>query len=532
MDKVFGIDLGTTFSAITYVNEATNEAELIVDPETQEPLTPSVVMFESEDNVIVGRMAKENAVASPERVVEFVKRSIGMPKGEPPQGWCFKFGGHEYSAQEISAFILKKLKGDAETRLGSPVEQVVITVPAYFGEPQRAATAEAGRIAGLQVLGIIDEPLAAALAYGLDRPDRDQNVFIFDLGGGTFDVTVAEVRSGSIRQIAINGNPRLGGKDWDDALIEYAARKFLDRFGSNPTDDLAAYQDLQLRAIRAKHQLSRIDSSKIVVQHAGNQMVVEVTRDEFERLTSDLVGQCRDLCELVMGQANLKWTDIDTLLLVGGATRMPMIRRMVEELTGKAPSTEINPDECVAKGAAWHALMLSRGSLSDAERQQADAKNPEMAHRLKKISAVRKVTSRELGVNALNTDRVPRSFLMIAKFTEVPCEATDTFHTVEDNQREVLIQVTEGGTYLSARDCDPEDCLVLGEAVLPDLPPFPKGSPVEVTLCYNEDGILEVAGRHVPSGKTVKGEIRHPGGLSDAELQNAQRLLQRTTVIR
>lgn len=531
MDKVVGIDLGTTFSAIAHINGDTGRPEVIPDPETQERITPSVVLFDDAENVIVGRVAKENAVAEPGKVVEFVKREMGKPKGDPPAGWCFKLGGKEYGAQEISAFTLKKLKQDAQNRLGQPITRAVITVPAYFGEPQRAATAEAGRIAGLEVMAILDEPVASALAYGLDRLDRDQTVFVFDLGGGTFDVVVIEIKGKGLREIAINGDHLLGGKDWDDAIIKYVASEFRAQHGASPMDDLASYQDLQLRAIRAKEELTRRDKSKIVANYQGNSSTVELTRAKFEEITQDLVQRCRSLCDVVLTEAQKTWADIDTILLVGGSTRMPMIASMVREISGKEPTTELNPDECVALGAAWHAVMLQMqtGAGAVAARAEWEVKNPSLVKKLQEVH-VRTVLAHDLGVIALDESRRKRSFLMLAKHTPVPCEKTDTFATVEDGQRVALLQVTEGGLYLSGADCDPNDCGVLGEVSITEIPPCPAGSPIEVTYRFSEDKTLEVTGRHVASGKSARAEIKHPGGLTEEEMAEAQRLMQKTTV--
>jgi molecular chaperone DnaK len=530
MKPVIGIDLGTTFSAVSHVDPDTGRAEILADPETQERITPSVVMFESQQNVIVGKIAKENAVAEPGKIVEFVKRQMGKPKGQPPEGWAFPMGNVVYSAQEISAFVLKKLKQDAERRLGQSVEQAVITVPAYFGEPQRAATAEAARIAGLEVLRIIDEPVAAALAYGLDRLDQNQTVFIFDLGGGTFDVTIIAISDKAITELAIDGNHELGGKDWDNAIIEDAAGQFRAKFGSNPLDDLHAYQDLQLRSIRAKEQLSRAESTKITVGYAGNQLFVDLSRDRFEALTKDLVDRCRSRCDAVMYESGKSWQEIDRVLLVGGSTRMPMIRRMIEEISGKKPSTdEINPDECVAQGAAWQAALLQIQQQDPATKGEWAVRNPELVERLQAVR-VTKITAHHLGATARQqaTGKV-RSFLLIPKGTACPCDRKDTFATIFDNQTAVKFDVTEGGAYLSGTDCDPDECTVLGEVKVSDIPPLPSGSPVEVTYHFTENGILEATARHTPSGRTGTARISHPGLLTEQEM--AEAMQRKTTVI-
>lgn len=536
MEKIIGIDLGTTFSAVAHIDNMTKRAEIISDPTTQKLITPSVVFFDETGDRIVGELAKQNALAEPERVVEFVKREIGKPKGVPPEGWSFNYGGKTYSAQEISAFILKKLKQDAENRLGQTISKAAITVPAYFVDKQRSATREAGLIAGLEVLAILDEPMAAAMAYGLDRLDSDQTIFVFDLGGGTFDVTIIEIKEGIINQLAVNGNSRLGGKDWDDKIIRYAAEQFYDQYGTNPLDDLASYQDLQSRAIRAKEELSRMVKSRFTVNHSGQTLRVELTREQFEGLTRDLVNNCRGLCELVLGEAGKTWADIDKILLVGGSTRMPMIPEMVREISGKEPCMDLNPDECVAHGAAWYALSEYIKNLDSSDENdkkkldEIERLDPYIVEKTRDLR-IRNVTSHNLGVIALDGENQRRSFLQIPKGTAVPCEhVDDTFRTVEDNQTTVKIEITEGGLYLDINNCDPAECTVLGEVIIDKIESRPKGSPVEVTMRFNEDKTLEVIGRDILSGKSGKKKIKHPGGLTQEEIDEATELIQKANV--
>lgn len=520
-----GIDLGTTFSAIAYINEDTQKAEVIPSPD-QDRITSSVVLFEDEGNVIVGKIAKQNAVAEPTKVVEFVKRQMGKPKEDKKddsgnlaaQGWCFENSGKKYSAQEISAFILKKLKNDAEERLGTTITDAVITCPAYFGDPERAATKEAGIIAGFNVLAIIDEPVAAALSYGLDKLGKDQKVFVFDLGGGTFDVVILEIKGGNIREIAVNGDHMLGGKDWDDEIIKHVSSLFSEKYGSDPLDDLSSYQDLQLRAIKAKEELSKRDKAKIICGHAGNTLSVELTKEKFEELAKHQMDKCKTLCEIVLGEAKLNWKDIDTILLVGGSTRMPMVKKMLTEISGKVPSEELNPDECVALGAAWHAALSSPAPLHDPIKK-----------RLAGVT-VQKVSSHNLGAIALNNEGKERNFLMIPKFTPLPHEAKDTFATAADNQDSVLIRIMEGGMMGNDGTCDPMDCNKIGEAILDGIPLHPKGSPIELTYRYNDNGMLEVHAKDVLAGKEVRANIEHSGGLSDQELKEASSALQKVNV--
>ena len=517
---IVGIDLGTTFSAIAYINEATKKAEIIVSPE-QERITASAVLFEDEENVVVGEVAKRNAVAEPDKVVEFVKREMGKSKEvEGPGGWSFKLSGRKYSAQEISAYILKKLKQDAETRLGVPITDAVITCPAYFGDSERAATKEAGTIAGFNVLAIIDEPVAAALAYGLDKIENDQTVFVFDLGGGTFDVVVLEIKDRKILEIAVNGDPRKGGKDWDDEIVKYAAKLFSEKFGTDPNDDASSRLALRLEAAKAKHELSRKAKAKFICSHAGNTLPVELTREKFEELTKALVDDCRTRCDVVLREANKKWHDIDTILLVGGSTRMPMIKSMIAALSGKTPNEDLNPDECVALGAAWHGAMLGL--------QSGDVTGG-VAKMLSGIR-VQKVSSHNLGVIAKNAEDKSRNFLMIERFTALPCDKTERFVTRYDNQPSVEVTVMEGGIMEDDNTCDPTDSNKIGEAVLENIPPHPKGSLIEINYRYDESGILTVHAKDLVSGKAVTASIKHPGGLSEGELSQARTELQKVSV--
>jgi len=525
--KVVGIDLGTTFSAIAHINNDTHKAEIIPSPE-QERITPSVVLIESEIDIIVGEIAKQNAVAEPNKVVEFVKRQMGKPKEDGhdqqgnvvAQGWYFECGRKKYSAQEISAFILKKLKNDAEARLKTAITDAVITCPAYFGDPERAATKEAGIIAGYNVLAVVDEPVAAAISYGLDKRGEDQKVFVFDLGGGTFDVVILEIKDKKIRELVVNGDHMLGGKDWDDEIIRYVSEAFKERYGTDPLDDLSSYQDLQIRAIKAKEELSRREKTKIMCVYAGNTLMVELTRNTFEDITRPLVDRCKVLCEIVLNDAKLTWQDIDTILMVGGSTRMPVIRRMITEISGKTPNEELNPDECVALGAAWYGAQLNIAGGNVA---------PEAVKRLTGVE-VQKVASHNLGIIALDSEGKERNFLMIPKFTPLPFEKKDIFKTAEDDQRSVLIRIMEGGIMGENDTCDPMDCTMIAKGSIKEIPPSSKGSTIEVTYKYNDIGILEVHGKHVPSGKDVVITMEHTGGLTEQELKEASTEMQKATI--
>src|SRR6187401_1224878 len=323
--KAVGIDLGTTFSAVAHI-DAYGKPQIIPNAES-ERITPSVILYDA-GSVIVGSLAKNNSVAEAERIVDFVKREIGKPKEQ----FHREFNGKVYSAEELSALILRKLKADAEKYLKETVTDAVITVPAYFNDAERTATITAGQLAGLNVLQIINEPTAAALAFGLDKLDEDQTVFVFDLGGGTFDVTLMRIEGHRLEMVATNGDHRLGGKDWDDIIVNHVAEEFDRAHGENPLLDLQSYQDLQSRALAAKIQLSSRDRTAIVHSHNGKSLKVELTREEFEEKTRHLLEKCKAICEIVMQEAKLDWSAIDKVLLVGGMTRMPMVRSMIGEL--------------------------------------------------------------------------------------------------------------------------------------------------------------------------------------------------------
>ncbi|MFL6530558.1 MAG: Hsp70 family protein, partial [Chthoniobacterales bacterium] len=349
--KAIGIDLGTTFSAVAHI-DTYGKPQIIPNAES-ERITPSVILFET-DSAVVGTLAKNSAVAEPEHIVDFVKREMGKPRDQ----FSRELNGKSYSAEELSALIVKKLKNDAEKFLKEEVTDAVITVPAYFNDAERTATITAGQLAGLNILQIINEPTAAAVAYGLDKLDEDQTIFVFDLGGGTFDVTIMRIAGHKMTMLATNGDHRLGGKDWDDVIVNYVAEEFDREHGENPLVDLQSYQDLHSRALAAKIQLSTRPKTAVIHGYNGKSIKVEMTREDFEKRTRHLVENCKAICELVMQEAKMEWSQIDKVLLVGGMTRMPMVREMIEELAPVPIATDVSPDEAVAVGAAIQATLV------------------------------------------------------------------------------------------------------------------------------------------------------------------------------
>ena len=496
MGKVVGIDLGTTFSAIAHVDEY-GEPEIIPNAESDR-ITPSVTMFE-EDLVTVGKIAKQNARAVPEQIVEFTKREMGKSK----ETFFRTFNHKNYSPEELSALILTKLKQDAEAYLNTEVTEAVITVPAYFRDAEREATRNAGKIAGLNVLQVLNEPTAAALAYGIDQIGTNQNVFVFDLGGGTFDVTIMNVSESKIQMLATNGDHRLGGKDWDDTIITYVAEMFEIEHGENPLQDLHAYQDLQLDAIGAKESLSRREKTHIVCGYNGKTTHVELTREKFEELTAELLERCRSLCDVVLSEGNLTWEDIDKILLVGGSTRMPMVQEMIANISGKEINpNEINPDEAVALGAAVQGTLRH---ISEADPGTADVSDT-VIERFIGPDGDPKVTvtdgaTHNLGLVVLNAARESIIHIMIPKMTAIPCEMADQFGTVDNNQRSALIEVVQSLEQDQRTDeIDLFDEYKLGECTL-ELPPgLPEGSPIHVTYRYNLDQVLEVTAKSLSNG--------------------------------
>lgn len=526
MGKVVGIDLGTTFSVIAHINEH-GQPEIIPNLESDR-ITPSVVLFE-DDLVTVGKIAKQNAKAVPEDIVEFIKREMGKSRTD----FFRTFNGKDYSPEELSAILITKLKQDAEVYLNEEITDAVITVPAYFHDGEREATRNAGKIAGFNVLQILNEPTAAALAYGIDQLGSNQNVFVFDLGGGTFDVTIMRVSDTEIQMLATNGDHRLGGKDWDDKIITYVAEMFEIEHGENPLDDLHTYQDLQLDAIGAKESLSQRQRALIVCGYNGKTSRVELMREKFETLTTDLLERCRTLCDIVLSEAEMTWQDIDKILLVGGSTRMPMVQQMIRTLSGKDINPhEVNPDEVVALGAAIQGTLrqITEGTAETAEMPEAVVERFIGPDGTPKVTVTDGATH-NLGLVVLNARREYIIHVMIPKMTPIPCNIADKFLTVDVNQPSVLIEVVQGLEQDQLKTEIPLfDEYKLGECTL-ELPPgLPQGSQIEVNYRYNLDQNLEVTAKSLTDdGPTavfdVFSIIERPT-LNEEEVSQAQTELQ------
>jgi molecular chaperone DnaK len=510
--KVIGIDLGTTFCAVAHIDPY-GKPQIIPNGES-ERLTPSVILFDG-GNVIVGSLAKNNAVAEAERIVDFVKREMGKPKEQFQR----EFNGKVYSAEELSALILRKLKADAEKYLKEPVTDAVITVPAYFNDAERTATITAGQLAGLNVLQIINEPTAAAVAYGLDKLDEDQTVFVFDLGGGTFDVTIMRIEGQGIQMLATNGDHRLGGKDWDDVIVNHVAEEFDRAHGENPLLDLQSYQDLQSRALAAKIQLSSRPRTAIVHSHNGKSVKVELSRQDFEQKTRHLVEKCKTICEMVLQEAQMQWSDINKVLLVGGMTRMPMVREMVESLSPVPMVDDVNPDEAVAVGAAIQGILsLLKEEETTGEKTVPENTRQQFSSREGGLIQVTNITSHTLGVVLWDEAHLEEYvFPMIRKMTAIPATARNSFGTASANMQRAVVRIVEGESTL------PAECTPLGLCDV-ELPAFlPKGSPVELTYEYNANQVLEVAVN--ASGNKAKVRIERNTGLAPDEIDRAAKSL-------
>jgi molecular chaperone DnaK len=472
-----GIDLGTTFSVIANL-DATGRPVTIRN-HLGDLLTPSSLFFD-DDGVIVGKEAVRSAALAPDRYTECFKRDMGSPYSRR------KIRGHDVPPEVLSAFVLEQLKKDAEQKLTSEVRRVVITVPAFFDETRRKATQEAGQLADLEVLDIINEPTAAALAYGyaqgflgLDPAEaaaQPRKVMVYDLGGGTFDVTILELHGTRFRALATDGDVWLGGKDFDERLVNYLAEQFIATHGVDPRSDAQDAAQLWLDAAEVKHALSERTKTTAVCFHAGIRMRIEVTREKFEELTRDLVERTETTTSLVVKQAGLEWHDIDRALLVGGSSRMPMVSHMLQRLTGKMPDCSQSPDEAVAHGAALYAGMLMGQKRTGPACQLIN------------------VNSHSLGVVGLHQKtRQVTNVVLIPKNTPLPARAVRVFKTARANQRSVKVAVVEGESHR------PEDCIALGECIVRDLPPgLAQGTPVEVEYAYAANGRLSVAAR-IPS---------------------------------
>lgn len=552
--RIFGIDLGTTYSSIAYVDEY-GKAVIIPNAEN-ERVTPSVVFFD-DDSIVIGDVAKESSKLYPNEVVSFVKRSMGEPN------FIFLHNSEEYRAEEISAYVLKKLAQDAEQYLGEKVTEVVITCPAYFGINEREATRKAGEIAGFNVRHIINEPTAAAIAYGSLDSSEDRIVLVYDLGGGTFDVTMIDIRKDSVEVICTGGDHNLGGKDWDDRLVAHMVELFQSETGTDEDilDDPDTWQDLQLSAEKSKKILSQRPKTPISVTHGGERVKMVIGREKFEEITEDLLERTIEFTKEMLEEAKNKgYQSFDEIILVGGATRMPQIKTRIEENFSVTPKV-FDPDESVAKGAAiygWklglndglierlsqktnkpieqisdisemiESKELSAQVFKEAAQEVADQTGYTLPSIERSMLKVKNVTSKSFGIVAHTPDGNEIVFNIVLRNTTVPITLKKNFYTAVMDQKTVLIRIMESET--SRVEVPLDHAVEIKTAVLNLQPNLPADLPIEITFTLNEEGQLHITAMETSESRQIEVMVDTASVIQGEDLEKAKARSQNLVV--
>ncbi|MEZ6050577.1 MAG: Hsp70 family protein [Planctomycetaceae bacterium] len=518
--QTVGIDLGTTYSAIAQLNE--EGVPVSLKNSDGRTITPSVVLFGDDGHVIVGPTIERMAMENPKNIVEAIKRQMGN------KDFYVVFQEKKLTPEFISALILKKMKQDAEAHVGK-IANAVITVPYYFNDVRRKATQDAGQIAGLNVIDIINEPTAATLSYAwqmgelgrIDLGNVEKTILVYDLGGGTFDVTVVRYTPTSFRVLATDGDVMLGGLDWSRRLVDHVAEQFEKKFGDDPREDPETMMTMTQDCEAAKRSLSESAQSPVRVYYKGNSLTVSISRGDFERMTSDLMQRTRDTTELVMQQAGVNPGEFDDVILVGGSTYMPVVESMLRGVTGNEPTRKVVPEEAVAQGAAIHAAILQ------AKEAGLDNKmTKSVIKRLQSVSTV-DVNSHSLGIKISDPNDRQRKInhIMIPKNTGLPYKVSQRFVTNSPNQQRVHVCVLEGDA------TDPDACTTIGDFRIYDLPAnLPAGSPVEITYEYDKNGRISAEAKELTANKAAHIEILREQGLDVDGVKSFEKLAQGYTV--
>lgn len=508
--KLVGIDLGTTYSAIATLDD--HGRPITLPNRDGDMLTPSAVLLLDDGTAVVGQAALDVSLEMPDRVATLMKRRMGYPE------YGRSVAGRDFRPETLSAIILRKLVQDAELQIG-PIRQAVITVPAYFDDTRRKATQDAGRIAGLEVIDILDEPTAAALAYSFQSQPgsrstplvqvlgTERTVMVYDLGGGTFDVTLVRLAGRRFQCLGIEGDVRLGGRDWDDRIVDHVANQFVRQYGSDPRGNPQSQANLVAAAERAKRTLSRVPQTTVTCTHEGRMLTVPLTRQEFETMTRDLLIRTRMTAQQVLRQAGLSWEQVNEVLLVGGSTHMPMTRQMLQDLTGQQPNSSLAVSEVVARGAALHAGIVATQHSAYPEALEDSAR--ELLGQVVEIN----VNAHSLGVEVRNKQQERVNSGLVPKNTQLPAAASRVYYTVAPDQRVVRVKVLQGEATRA------EDCIAIGECWIEDLPPnLPNHSPIQVRCGVASNGLIDVLALDMTSGKMARTVIHRQSGLTDEEI--------------